>query len=185
MKIAKIAPAVALLASLATSTDAAAQQWVEMSVDDSPLVFRPGGKASAEERHFTVEGNLPLNNGPTYYAVFVVEPEISQLTIYLDRLGPKPSGVTRNLSLDENNLKGRNARNFAYVDCRYDVCANYQMGDVAHCAAFSLDEQATPDQWRPARNDRLQGFFCTKREAPVTADTIDRVLAGLTVRARK
>ena len=146
MKIAKIAPAVALLACLATGTEAAAQRWVEMSVDDSPLVFRPGGKASMEERHFTIAGNLPGRDGATYYSVFVVEPEVSQLTIYLDRLGPIPAGVTRNLSLDERNLKGRNARNFAYIDCRYDACANYQMGDVAHCAAFSLAEQATPDQ---------------------------------------
>lgn len=185
MKIANTAPAVALLASLAIGTEAAAQQWVELSAENSPLVFQPGGKASVNERHFMVEGSLPRNNGPSYYGVFTVEPKVSELTIYLDRLGPIPAGVTRNLSLDERNLKGRNARNFAYIDCRYDVCANYQMGDVAHCAAFSLDEQATPDQWRPARNDRLQGFFCTKREAPVTADMIDRVLAGLTVRARK
>jgi hypothetical protein len=59
------------------------------------------------------------------------------------------------------------------------------MGDIAHCAAFSLDEHATPDQWRPAANDRLQGFFCTKRKGPVSADIIDRVLDDLTIRARR
>lgn len=184
MKISKIAPAAALLTSLAIGPEAAAQQWVEMSATDSPLVFQLGGKASAEEQHFTIEQGLPGKNGPTYYGVFIVEPEVSQLTIYLDRLGPKPSGTTRNLSLDEKNVAGRNARNFAYINCRYDACANYQMGDVALCAAFSLDENPTPDQWRRSRNDRLQGFFCTKRKVPVTAEMIDRVLAGLTVRAR-
>lgn len=185
MKIAKIAPAVALLAGLAIGPGAAAQQFVELSADHSPLVFQPGGKASVNERHFVVKEGLPRNNGPSYYGVFTVEPETSELTIYLDRLGPVPSGITRNLSLDERNLKGRNARNFANINCRYDVCANYQMGDIAHCAAFSLDENTTPDRWRPAAHDRLQGFFCTKRKAPVTAAMIDRVLADLTVRARK
>jgi hypothetical protein len=184
MKITKIAPAVALLVSLVIGTEAAAQQWVEMSADDSPMVFHPDGKASVAEQHFTIEEGLPGNNGPTYYGVFIVEPEVSELTIYLDRLGPRSLGLTRNLSLDEKNLAGRNARNFAYIGCRYDACANYEIGDVARCAAFSLDENATPDQWRPASNDRLQGFFCTKREAPVTAEMIDRVLADLTVRAR-
>ena len=179
------AAAAAVFAWLAINPAAVAQQWVELSVEDSPLVFQPGGTASVDERHFTVEGNLPGVGGPTYYGLFVVEPEVSQLTIYLHRLGPPAPGTTRRLVLDEGNLDGRKARNFAYIDCLYDACANYQLGDVAHCAAFSLDENATPDQWRPARHDRLQGFFCTKRNAPVTAEMIDRVLANLTVRARQ
>ena len=179
------AATVALLAFLAIGSEAAAQQWVDLSANDSPLVFRPGGKAPVEERHFTTDKNLPGTNRPTYYGIFVVEPEISQLEIFLERLGPPAPGATRSLSLDEKNVEGKNARNFAYIRCRYDACANYQMGDVAHCAGFSLDERATPDQWRPAQYDRLQGFLCTKRKSPVTAEMIDRVLADLTVRARK
>ena len=179
------AATVAFLACLAVGPEAAAQQWVELSAEDSPLVFRPGGKASAEERHVMIDGPLLGQDWPTYLGVFIVEPEVSQLRIFLHRLGPLQPGTTRSLSLDERNLEGRDARNFAYIDCRYDACANYQLGETAQCAAFSLDEKATRDQWRPARNDRLQGFFCTKRTAPVTADMIDRVLADLSVRGRK
>jgi hypothetical protein len=40
-------------------------------------------------------------------------------------------------------------------------------------------------QNRIGRRFVFYGFFCTKREAPVTADMIDRVLADLSVRARK
>ncbi|NKB48933.1 MAG: hypothetical protein GKS02_06165 [Alphaproteobacteria bacterium] len=185
MKITNAVSIVVYLASLAIGPGAAAQQWDKLSIGDSPLNFRPGGKAAVEEHHFMTEGNLLGGYGQAYYGVFVVEPKVSELTIYLDRLGPKPSGVTRNLTLDERNLEGRDARNFDYIECRYDACANYQMGDVARCAAFMLDENATRDQWRPAAYDRLQGFFCTTQQAPITADMIDRVLADLTVRARK
>jgi hypothetical protein len=178
------AATVALLAFLAIGAEAAAKQGPELSADDSPLVFRPGGKAPVEQQHAMVDGSLLGQDWPTYIGAFTVEPEVSQLTIVLERLGPPTPGVTRSLSLDEKTVEGFNARNFAYIDCRYDACTNYQIGDGGQCAAFSLDERATPDQWRPARYDRLQGFLCTKRKAPVTAEMIDRVLADLTVRAQ-
>ena len=98
MKIANVMSIVAFLTGLAVGPGAAAQQWVELSTENSPLVFQPGGEASVNGRHFTVQGGLPRNNGPSYYGVFVVEPEFSELTIYLDRLGPVPSGVTRSLT---------------------------------------------------------------------------------------
>ncbi len=180
-----IAAVLTFLFLLAPGNNAAAQEWLEISADESPVQFRIDGKAPSQRQDFILDGYLPGNNGPSYFSVIIVEPDVSQLEIFLDRLGPIAPGASRELVLDEGNLAGRDPRNFEYFDCKADTCARYRMGEVASCAAISLDESPRPDQWRPHRHDRMQGFFCTKRNSPVSARTINRVLASLSVAPRE
>ncbi len=170
---------------LTPGDNAAAQGWVEISAGESPVQFQIGGKSPFQRQDFVLDGYLPGNNGPSYFSVIIIKPDVSQLEIFLDRLGPVAPGASRELVLNEGNLKGRDPRNFEYIDCNADICARYRMGNVASCAAFSLEESPRPDQWRPHRHDRMQGFFCTKRKSPVSAKTINRVLAALSVAPRK
>lgn len=180
-----IAAAVTLLFLPMLAGNAAAQGWVEISVEQSPAQFQVGGKAPSQRQDFVLDGYMPGNNGTSYFSVFIVEPDVSQLEIFLDRNGPLAPGSSRELVLDEGNLKGRDPRNFEYIDCAADSCARYRMGDIASCAAFSLDERPAPDQWRPHRHDRMQGFFCTKRNSPVSTKTINRVMASLSIAPRE
>ena len=180
-----IAAAVTLLFLPTLAGNAAAQGWVEIPAGQSPVQFQVGGKAPSQRQDFILDGYVRGNNGPSYFSVLIIEPDVSQLEIFLDRLGPITPGASRELVLDEGNLAGRDPRNFEYIDCNADSCARYRMGDIASCAAFSLDESPAPDQWRPHRHDRMQGFFCTKRNFPVSAKTINRVMASLSIAPRE